>query len=51
MNKTRLQGRVYGFSVDYDAVVVSDILDICKYLINKKKKKEKRKKEYLSKTH
>ena len=50
MNKTRLQGRVYGFSVDYDAVVVSDILDIRKYLMNKKKK-EKRKKEYLSKTH
>ena len=33
--KTRLNWYVYDFSVDYDATVVDDILDIHKYLINK----------------
>ena len=33
--KTRLNWYVYDFSVDYDAIVVNDILDIHKYLINK----------------
>ena len=35
MKKTRLSGYVYGFSVDYDAVAVDDILDIHKYLMEK----------------
>ena len=35
MKKKRLNGYVYGFSVDYDAIVVDDILDIHKYLIKK----------------
>ena len=35
MKKTGLKGCVYGFSVDYDAVEVSDILDIHKYLMEK----------------
>ena len=38
VKKTGLQVYVYGFSVDYDAIAVSDILDIDKYLIKKKKK-------------
>ena len=38
IKKTGLQVYVYGFSVDYDAIAVSDILDIDKYLIKKKKK-------------
>ena len=33
--KTRLNGYVYDFSVDYDAIVVEDILDIRKYLMEK----------------
>ena len=33
--KTVLNGYVYDFSVDYDAIVVNDILDIHKYLMNK----------------
>ena len=33
MKKTSL--KVYDFSVDYDAIVVSDILDIHKYLMEK----------------
>ena len=28
MKKTELNGYVYGFSVDYDAIAVDDILDI-----------------------
>ena len=36
MKKTGLKGRVYDFSVDYDAIAVSDILDIYKYLMKKK---------------
>ena len=31
--KTGLNGYVYGFSVDYDATDVDDILDIQKYLM------------------
>ena len=37
MKKTELKGCVYNFSVDYDAISVSDILDIHKYLIKKMK--------------
>ena len=37
MKKTSLQGYVYDFSVDYDAIKVSDILDIHKYLVEKNK--------------
>ena len=35
MKKTGLKGFVYDFSVDYDAIAVSDILDIHKYLMKK----------------
>ena len=35
MKKTGLNGYVYDFSVDYDAIVVDDILDIHKYLMEK----------------
>ena len=35
MKKTGLTGYVYNFSVDYNAIAVSDILDIPKYLIEK----------------
>ena len=35
MKKTSLKGYVYNFSVDYDAIEVSDILDIDKYLMEK----------------
>ena len=37
MKETGLNGYVYDFSVDYDAIVVSDILDILKYLMKKNK--------------
>ena len=37
MKKTGLKGYVYDFSVDYDAIAVSDILDIYKYLMEKNK--------------
>ena len=37
MKKNGLKGYVYDFSVDYNANVVSDILDIHKYLIEKNK--------------
>ena len=36
MPKTGLHGYVYDFSVDYDAIVVDDIIDIHKYLMEKK---------------
>ena len=36
MKKTELNGYVYDFSVDYDAIPVDDILDIRNYLIKKK---------------
>ena len=35
MKRTGLKGCVYDFSGDYDAIVVSDILDIHKYLMKK----------------
>ena len=35
MKKTGLNGYVYDFSVDYDAIAVDDILDIHKYLMKK----------------
>ena len=35
MKKTGLNGYVYDFSVDYDAIAVDDILDILKYLMEK----------------
>ena len=35
MKKTGLNGYIYDFSVDYDAVSVGDILDIHKYLMEK----------------
>ena len=35
MKKTGLKGYVCDFSVDYDAIEVSDILDIHKYLTKK----------------
>ena len=35
MKKTKLKGYVYDFSVDYDAIAVSDVLDIHKYLMKK----------------
>ena len=33
--KTQLNGYVYDFSVDYNAIAVDDILDIHKYLMKK----------------
>ena len=35
MKKTGLNSYIYDFSVDYDAISVSDILDIHKYLMEK----------------
>ena len=35
MKKTGLKGYVYDFSVDYDAIAISGILDIHKYLMKK----------------
>ena len=35
MKKTGLNGYVYDFSVNYDAIAVDDILDIHKYLMEK----------------
>ena len=35
MKKTGLKGYVYDFSVDYDAISISDITDIHKYLMEK----------------
>ena len=35
MTKTGLNGYVYNFSVDYDAIAVDDILDIHNYLMKK----------------
>ena len=36
MKKTGLKGCFYDFSVDYDAIEVSNILDIHKYLVKMK---------------
>ena len=38
MKKTRLNGYVYNFSVDYDAIAADDISNIYMYLMKKKKK-------------
>ena len=35
MKKTGLNGYVYDFSGDYDAIAVDDLLDIHKYLMKK----------------
>ena len=35
--KTRFNGYIYDFSTDYNAIAVSDILDIQKYLMKKNK--------------
>ena len=35
MKKTGLNGYVYKFSADYDAIPVNDILDVHKYLMEK----------------
>ena len=35
VKRTGLKGYVYDFSVDYNAIAVSDILDIHKYLMKK----------------
>ena len=35
VKKAGLKGCVYDFSVDYNAIAVSDILDIHKYLMKK----------------
>ena len=35
MKKTRLNGHVYDFGVDYDAIAVDYILNIHKYLMKK----------------
>ena len=35
MNKTGFNGYIYDFSTDYNAITVSDILDIHKHLIEK----------------
>ena len=35
MKKTGLKGYVYDFSVNYNAIAVSDMLDIHKYLMKK----------------
>ena len=37
MKNTGLNGHVYDFSVDYDAIAVADILDIDEYLMKKKR--------------
>ena len=40
MKKTGLKGCVYDFSVDYDAILLSDIIDISKYLMKKNETKQ-----------
>ena len=35
MKNTGIYGYFYGFSVDYDAISVDDILDVHKYLVKK----------------
>ena len=35
MKKNGLNGYIYGFSVDYDAIAVNDVLDIHKCLMRK----------------
>ena len=48
MRKTGLNGHVYDFSVDYDAIAVDGILDIHNYLM-KKKKYDKKMFEFIKK--
>ena len=36
LKKTGLSGKLYGFSVNYETIDVSDIIDIHKYLMKKK---------------
>ena len=36
MKKTGLNGYIYDFSVDYNAIAVADILEVQKYLMKKK---------------
>ena len=36
LKRTGFNGYVYDFSIDYDAIAVDDILDIHKYLMQKK---------------
>ena len=43
IKKTSLKGYVYNFSVDYDAISVSDITDVQKYLMNEIKRIKKSK--------
>ena len=38
MKKTRFNGYVYDFGIDYDATNIDDIKDIHKYLMKKNKK-------------
>ena len=38
MKNTELNGYFYDFSIDYDAIVVDDILDIHNYLMKKSRK-------------
>ena len=40
MKKSGLNGYVYDFSVDYDAISVDDILDVHRYLMKKNNTKE-----------
>ena len=35
MKKTRLNGHVYNFSVDYNTIDITDIINIHKYLMKK----------------
>ena len=35
LKKAKLNGYIYDFSVDYDAIAVDDILNIHKYLMKK----------------
>ena len=35
LKKAKLNGYIYDFSVDYDAIAVDDILDIHNYLMKK----------------
>ena len=38
MKNTELNGYLYDFSIDYDAIAVDDILDIHNYLMKKSRK-------------
>ena len=49
MKKTGLNGYVYDFSADYDALAVGDILDIHKYLTKKNNMKNKKMFRFIKK--